>query len=72
MYGHYDLILNNDDIALLSDFVQLLSVFEVFTTYAQGKNYPTMNSVLLFREEIIQRYSYVFEFKLIAIRNQIQ
>lgn len=55
LYEFYDLILNSEDLALLSDYVQLLSLFEVFTAYAQGKNYPTMNSVLLFRTEIIEK-----------------
>lgn len=51
----YDLILNNDDLKLLSDYVDLLANFEVFTSYVQADSYPTMNSILLFRTEIIQK-----------------
>lgn len=51
----YDLILTNDDLTLLSDYVNLLKNFEVFTSYIQAENYPTMNSIILFRVEIIQK-----------------
>lgn len=53
--GDYDLILNDDEIELLSDYVELLKVFEIFTVYTQGTSYPTMNSIVLFKSEIIEK-----------------
>lgn len=53
--GDYDLILNEDELEMLSNYVKLLEVFNVFTVYVQAKNYPTMNSILLFRSEIIEK-----------------
>lgn len=51
----YDLILNKKELEMLSDYVKLLDVFNIFTVYVQAKNYPTMNSIMLFRSEIIEK-----------------
>lgn len=53
--GNYDLILNEDDWELLTRYVEILKVFEVFTVHVQARNYPTMNSMILFRSEIVDR-----------------
>lgn len=54
-YGYYDLILSSGELELLDHFVELLEIFEDFTKYIQGESYPTQNSVILFRTEIIDR-----------------
>lgn len=54
--GYYDLLLSNDELDLLEHFVELLEVFEVFTKFVQREFYPTLNSVVLFRTEIVNRY----------------
>lgn len=53
---NYDLIPNEEEWELLARYVDLLKVFEVFTVNVQAKNYPTMNSIILFRSEIVDRY----------------
>lgn len=52
---YYDLLLSNEELELLGNFVELLEVFEVFTKFIQGEFYPTLNSIVLFRTEIINR-----------------
>lgn len=54
-YGFYELILSNEEVLLLEHLVELLEVFEVFTKFVQGEFYPTLNSIVLFRTEIIDR-----------------
>lgn len=44
-----------DELSILEDLVELLEVFQIFTTYIQGEKYPTLNSVVLFRTEIIKK-----------------
>lgn len=51
----YDYILDVGEMALLEGLVQLLDVFNVFTTYVQGDKYPTMNTMALFYTEIEDR-----------------
>lgn len=53
--GDYNLILNEIELELLARYVELLKVFEIFTVHVQAKNYPTMNTIILFRSEIIER-----------------
>lgn len=53
--GEYDLILKEEELELLARYVELLKVFEVFTVHVQARNYPTMNSIILFRSEIIDK-----------------
>lgn len=51
----YGLIMSEDELNFLRDFVELLEVFQIFTTYAQGEYFPTLNSMILFRTEIIKK-----------------
>lgn len=51
----YDLIMRADELLILEDLVELLEVFQIFTTYIQGEKYPTLNSMVLFRTEIIKK-----------------
>lgn len=51
----YDLILNRNEIALLGGVNELLDIFNVFTTFIQGNEYPTMNTFVLFYAEIEDR-----------------
>lgn len=48
----YDLILNRTEMALLDGIIELLDIFNVFTTFIQGNEYPTMNTFVLFYAEI--------------------
>lgn len=54
-YGFYEMILSNEELLLLEQLIELLEVFEVFTKFVQGEFYPTLNSIVLFRTEIIDR-----------------
>lgn len=48
---NYDLILSDDDLALATDFVKVLKVFEKSTDLLQGTSYPTQNlSVFCYME----------------------
>lgn len=51
----YSLILSEKQRKLLKDFVELLSIFEIFTKYVQGEYYPTLNTMILFRSEILEK-----------------
>lgn len=51
----YDLIMNRNELSLLEGLVDLLDVFNVFSTYIQGNNYPTLNTFVLFYAEISDR-----------------
>lgn len=53
--GDYNLILNEVEWELLERYVELLKVFEIFTVHVQARNYPTMNTIILFRSEIVER-----------------
>lgn len=53
--GDYDLILKEGDWELLTKYVKLLNVFDVFTAHVQARNYPTMNTLILFRSEIMSK-----------------
>lgn len=48
----YDYIMNRDELSLLDGIVELLDVFNVFTTFIQGNSYPTLNTFVLFYAEI--------------------
>lgn len=41
--------------SLLDGLVDLLDVFNVFTTFIQGNSYPTLNTFILFYAEISDR-----------------
>lgn len=47
--------MREDELEFLEDLVEVLEVFQIFTTYAQGENYPTLNSMILFHTEIIRK-----------------
>lgn len=51
----YEYILSANEMELLQSLVELLDVFNVFTTYVQGNQYPTMNTMVLFYTEIEDR-----------------
>lgn len=51
----YSLIVSEKQKVLLKEFVELLSTFEVLTKYAQSEYYPTLNTMLLFRSDIIEK-----------------
>lgn len=53
--GKYEYILSANEMKLLDGLVQLLDVFNVFTVYVQGNQYPTMNTMVLFYTEIEHR-----------------
>lgn len=48
----YDFILNVEESILLGGLVELLEVFNIFTTYIQSNQFSTLNMLVLFREEI--------------------
>lgn len=48
----YDLIMNKNEISLLNGITELLGVFNVFSTFIQGNDYPTLNTFVLFYAEI--------------------
>lgn len=50
--GKYEYILSINEIALLKGLVELLEVFNIFTVFIQGNQYPTMNTMALFCTEI--------------------
>lgn len=52
---HYDLILTKNDLSLLDGLVDLLDVFNVFSSFIQGNSYPTLNTFVLFYAEISDR-----------------
>lgn len=51
----YDLIMNRNELSLLGGLVDLLDVFNIFTTFIQGNDYPTLNTFALFYAEINDR-----------------
>lgn len=51
----YDLLMRDEELVLLKDFVDLMKTFKVFTEYSQGEYYPTLNAMILFRTEIINK-----------------
>lgn len=53
--GLYSFILSDKQKTLLKDFVELLSIFEIFTKVVQSEFYPTMNTMLLFRSDILEK-----------------
>lgn len=58
----YDLIMNRNELALLDGVVELLDIFNVFTTFMQGKEYTTINTFVLFYTEIVDRLRKTIEF----------
>lgn len=48
----YEYILSINEIALLNGLIELLDVFNIFTIFIQGCEYPTMNTMALFYTEI--------------------
>lgn len=58
----YDLIMNRNELALLDGLVELLDIFNVFTTFVQGNEYPTMNTFALFYSEIVDRLQKIVEY----------
>lgn len=44
--------MSQKELALLDGLVELLDVFNVFSTFIQGNNYPTLNTFALFYAEI--------------------
>lgn len=53
--GKYEYILSISEMALLDGMVHLLDVFNVFTIYVQGNQYPTINTMALFYTEMVDR-----------------
>lgn len=51
----YEYILNASEMGLLTGLVELLDVFDIFTVFIQGCEYPTMNTMVLFYTEIEDR-----------------
>lgn len=51
----YNYILSINEVALLNGLVELLDVFNVFTIFIQGCQYPTMNTMALFYTEIVDK-----------------
>lgn len=47
--------MNREELMLLDGLVELLDVFNVFTTFIQANSYPTLNTFLLFHTEISDR-----------------
>lgn len=58
----YDLIMNRDELALLTGLIELLEVFNIFTTYIQGNKYPTINTFVLFYIEIDDRLKKIIQY----------
>lgn len=58
----YDLIMNRDELQLLDGIIDLLDIFNVFTTFVQGNEYPTMNTFVLFYAEIVDRLQKVVQY----------
>lgn len=52
---HYDLIMNRKESELLDGIVDMLDIFNVFTTFVQGNEFPTINTFVLFYTEIVDR-----------------
>lgn len=48
--------------ALLDGVIELLDVFNIFTTFIQGNEYPTMNTFALFYTEIEDQLKKILEF----------
>lgn len=61
----YEYILNPGEIALLNGIVELLDVFNIFTVFIQGCEYPTMNTIVLFYTEIEDRLNKIEQFNTI-------
>lgn len=59
---HYDYILTKNELSLLEGLVDLLDVFNVFTTFIQGNSYPTLNTFVLFYAEISDRLNQICTF----------
>lgn len=49
--------MREDEIEFLEEFVQLLRIFQIFTTHSQGQQFPPLNTLVLFRAEIIKKYN---------------
>lgn len=47
--------MNQNEMALLGGVIDLLDIFNVFTTFIQGNQYPTLNTFVLFYTEIDDR-----------------
>lgn len=60
--GKYDYILSASEMTLLQGMIELLDVFNVFTIYVQGNQYPTMNTMALFYTEIEDRLKKIQQF----------
>lgn len=61
---NYNLILDRSELALLEGLVELLEVFNVFTKYIQGQDYPIINTLALFHSEIKDRLEKIKLFSL--------
>lgn len=53
--------MNRNELALLNGVVELLDIFNVFTTFIQANEYPTMNTFVLFYSEITDRLNKIIE-----------
>lgn len=53
--------MNRNELALLNGVVQLLDIFNVFTTFIQANEYPTMNTFVLFYSEITDRLNNIID-----------
>lgn len=53
--------MNRIELALLNGVVELLDVFNVFTTFIQANEYPTMNTFVLFFTEIQDRLKSIID-----------
>lgn len=47
--------MNRNEMILLGGVIDLLDIFNVFTTFIQGNQYPTLNTFVLFYTEIADR-----------------
>lgn len=60
----YEYILTVNEKSLLEGLVELLDIFNVFTVFIQGCEYPTMNTMVLFYTEIEDRLKKISLFNL--------
>lgn len=52
---------------MLEGLIELLETFNVFTKFIQGQNYATMNTLALFRAEIVDSLKKVQTFSLDSV-----
>lgn len=58
----YELIMNRNELQLLDGIIELLDIFNVFTTFVQGNEFPTMNTFVLFHSEITDRLQKIIDY----------